>query len=719
MHIVRGLCRAALALTALAALSSDAAAAKPKGRLSDRRVKHRGNATLVVRKERLPWYEHDAYRANIPTHRIETKASQRALIRRTIADSPIQDGSFTRTVRTLIVRDATSASRHHKEIDGFQRLWTTRQAPQLYTSRRLGPRYRFDKDRVHAELSLFSPDAQRVHLVLEDGSRVRMRPDRAGVWWAKLTRRSNKLFGSQYHFEVDSGDATGPVEIGDPHAQLAGEAVNRSRFADLRFEWTDRAFRAQPWRRWTIQEAHLKDLSAHASSPVAAKERGTFAGALHPAVLNLFKGKAAELLPIMQKDHGLGGHWGYSTQSFLAPEPSYAKRARAAHHELMSLINGLHAQNTPVILDVVFNHTSGHPQLHFRANGRSYYYRLDPNGRDFDGAWCGNEFATERPMTRKFIIAALMHWVEHYHVDGFRLDLGGLIDLKTLRALDRVLPKRIFLTMEPWAADWTRKQFGKEAMREALKDTRFTIWNDDFREPSRRFIAGDGDATTRDALMSAVAGSVFPFGWADRPGQSVPSVGSHDEKALAVIAHYDKKRAFMANLLLLTAQGVPMLHQGQDTMHDKKGQRDTWKEDNEINHLDHRLVRTHADLKRATDALVAIRGTNSNFHYKRGLTDQDVRWLRASDPKGLGYLLRPYERGGRDIVVLLNSGAEKIPFELGDDGPWRVVADGDLLRVDSRGLLGSNRQRRLVKREGERPASYEVSPGTGVMLMRD
>src|SRR5262249_10197653 len=153
----------------------------------------------------------------------------------------------------------------------------------------------------------------------------------------------------------------------------------------------------------------------------------------------------------------------------------------------------------------------------------------------------------------------LRHFVSDYHVDGFRFDLGPLLDPKTIRTIERALPERIYLTAEPWAADYTQAQWGKGS----LAGTRFALWNDEYRNSVNQFVIGDGD---RGKVMTAVAGSARPYGFASVPQESVNYLESHDELTLADRTGGDKRRNLLGATILLTSQGVPMLGHGQEMM---------------------------------------------------------------------------------------------------------------------------------------------------------
>ena len=58
-----------------------------------------------------------------------------------------------------------------------------------------------------------------------------------------------------------------------------------------------------------------------------------------------------------------------------------------------------------------------------------------------DASACGNEIASEKPMVRKYIIDSLCYWASEYHIDGFRFDLMGVLDIETLNEARKALLK--------------------------------------------------------------------------------------------------------------------------------------------------------------------------------------------------------------------------------------------------------------------------------------
>ena len=82
------------------------------------------------------------------------------------------------------------------------------------------------------------------------------------------------------------------------------------------------------------------------------------------------------------------------------------------------------------------------------------------DGRISDGSACGNDVASERYMVGKYILESVLYWVEEYHIDGFRFDLMGLLDVDLMNQIRKELDARygkgrIIMYGEPWSAGET------------------------------------------------------------------------------------------------------------------------------------------------------------------------------------------------------------------------------------------------------------------------
>src|SRR5207302_5611023 len=112
-------------------------------------------------------------------------------------------------------------------------------------------------------------------------------------------------------------------------------------------------------------------------------------------------------------------NWGYATSAFFSPEGMFASNPNddSRVREWKALVDALHARGIGVIMDVVYNHTAENAP--FPLVVPHYYYRHTPDGALANGSACGNEFRTEAPMTRKFILDSLKFWTKTYGIDGY------------------------------------------------------------------------------------------------------------------------------------------------------------------------------------------------------------------------------------------------------------------------------------------------------------
>jgi len=570
-------------------------------------------------------------------------------------------------------------------------------------------------------IHFYNPKAEAVSLIVE-GYKAPwpMKMDRDGRWTAIFQAPMHVLHGRAYHFEVRYKAKT--VNIADPMAHLTERQKHGlvSRFSKIAYLWERRRFKAPLLRDIVIYETHLPALSRHPSADVAEKtHHGTYAGARSPAILAHLKrlNVAVEFLPLHASDQLLGQDWGYFSTSFQAMREEFALKKNESNREVMAVIDAMHQQGIPVLLDVVYNHGG---ELLVKAWGEDIVYRKFDNGEFCHGSGCGPTIRTEHPMMRKTIIETLEHLVNDYRIDGFRFDLGALHDKETMLEIDRRLPARIYLIAEPWALGGAK--WGKGDLHGIFANTRWAVWNDDFREPGKTFLIGFGDQHNRNRLMCAIKGShVSDGGWAKRPQQSINYLTSHDGKTLADLVNGDKRRAFLGIMLVLTAQGVPMLGEGSELLFSKKGHDNTYNRP-DLNQIDWRNLKKHKDLVEAVARLIALRKALPHFRYTRQLrqrhgssNDWDIDWIYPTgyphhdNVNAIGFVLRPPHRRfswrrGR-LVVLLNGSGVGADFHL-PKGKWKVLVDGREIAVDMNGLPDVPHAR----------GSYHTHPGTGVIL---
>jgi 1,4-alpha-glucan branching enzyme len=121
-----------------------------------------------------------------------------------------------------------------------------------------------------------------------------------------------------------------------------------------------------------------------------------------------------ELLPIM--GHPFGGSWGYQPLSQFAPMPELG-----SPQDFARFVDNCHKAGIGVILDWVPAHfpTDAHGLAQF--DGTPLYEHADPR-EGFHQDWNTNIFNLGRNEVREFLIASALFWLEHFGVDGLRVD---------------------------------------------------------------------------------------------------------------------------------------------------------------------------------------------------------------------------------------------------------------------------------------------------------
>ncbi len=323
-----------------------------------------------------------------------------------------------------------------------------------------------------------------------------------------------------------------------------------------KYDWEGDEHPKNGFKRTVIYEMHVKGFTAHPSSGITPKRRGTYAGIIDKIpYLKKLGITAVELLPIYQFDHytnarGRTNYWGYDPISFFVPHAPYSsdQSLYGPMNEFRDMVKALHKENIEVYLDVVYNHTSEGdirgPVFNFKGLANNEYYLLNQQNNYLNYTGCGNTINASSPVVKRMIIDSLHFWVEKMHVDGFRFDLASILsrnskgdpisDPPTLLAIDndnRLATTKIIA--EAWDAAGLY-QVG------SLPGKRWREWNGQFRDVVRSFVRGDGGQIAN--LINRFCGSpdIYDSSETD-PYKSLNFVTCHDGFTLNDLVTYNEK----------------------------------------------------------------------------------------------------------------------------------------------------------------------------------
>ena len=501
-------------------------------------------------------------------------------------------------------------------------------------------------------LRLWAPTAEAVTVTLyhkgDGGAVLDTEPlvrGAQGVWSIWL---SGEQHGRYYTFAVTVNGIT--RETGDPYARAAGVNGVRSMIVDLARTapsgWERDVRPNIPPAQRAVWEVSVRDFSQDAASGVRPAWRGKYMAftqqgttlhgdGIHPTCLNYLKRlgvKYVQLMPIF--DFGSVDeakpllrqyNWGYDPTNFNVPEGSYSTdptRGEVRIRECREMIAALHAAGIGVVMDVVYNHTY-RTENPLNNTVPYYFFRQNPDGSFSNGSGCGNEFASERPMARRYLIDSILYWAKEYHIDGFRFDLMGLYDVESINAVRAALDslpggRDILLYGEPWqggASQLHRYEANKANL--AMLNERVGIFCDDTRDA----IKGGCFDAREPGYVEGKPGSFWDIGAAvaawcrsDRlpphaPSQIVSYVSAHDNFTLwdkLLCVRYEKPEftardtvALAQNRLAagiyLTSFGLPFMQAGEEFARTKKGVGNSYRSSPALNRLDwNRAEQYHA-----------------------------------------------------------------------------------------------------------------------------
>jgi len=405
-------------------------------------------------------------------------------------------------------------------------------------------------------------------------------------------------------------------------------------------------------------------------------------------------------------------NWGYDPQNFNVPEGSFSTNPyspKCRIKELKEMIFHLHSKGVCINMDVVYNHVAFHNNNNFEKIFPGYYLRRNLDGTFANGSGCSNDTASEQKMMQKFIVDSVLFWAREYHIDGFRFDLMGLHDIDTMNLLKDKLNsfgRNIMVYGEGWDLDTPLLATTKAIKSNARKTPGIGYFNDIIRDIvkgsvfnsyERGYVSGKGKLEAD--IKEVIAGTP---GILLSPEQSINYVSCHDNSTL-----WDKfqdsnkddsvtdriKMVKLSTAIILTSQGVPFLHSGEEFLRTKLGEHNSFKSSDDINALNWDFKYRNQETVNYCKGLTVIRKAHpafrmNNYHDIKN----NLEFLPNMPENVVAYVIKNYANGDtwKTILVILN--ANKYSVEVNVEAyHWSLIVDELTAGLDSIKLIDSSK----------------------------
>ena len=385
--------------------------------------------------------------------------------------------------------------------------------------------------------------------------------EQSDIWWTEL----DLSFGQyEYEYLLINGSRlpdpfTRRLSNGKTRVEIGAGGVST---ADD-YNWQSNDYIRPSLDTLIIYELHVDDFAAQGSG------QGTF----HDVIIRLDHLRelginAIELMPITEFPGGRS--WGYNPEIMSSVEGTYG-----TPENFKQLVDEAHSRNMAVILDLVWNHaTSSTPLWQIQPNNdlNPYFKNSnDLNPNENEGTWGMLDFDHFNEKTIEYINEVHRIWLEEYRIDGFRFDATRFVgwDLNQPQyglpawtsAIDE-LDSNVYqiaehLPSDPWLVNNTKLT---------------SSWHDSFHDRLIDHIFSSiGTMTAMRQIIGLYEYSNWGTPYADLT-QSVKYMVSHDEQSLIQeMVEFDGVSLSQAReidkfyaSLLFTAQGIPMIWQGQE-----------------------------------------------------------------------------------------------------------------------------------------------------------
>ena len=272
---------------------------------------------------------------------------------------------------------------------------------------------------------LWAPNASRVWVIgsFNDWNETademkRLEPETMGIYELFIPGLEE---GELYKYLIETKDGKRLYKA-DPYASFSElRPGNASCIADIdNFKWTD--------KKWLEERAEVDPFER----PMAIYEVHPGSWRRHPGREDdgfyTYKELEKSLIPYVKEmgythielmgisEYPFDGSWGYQVTGYYAPTSRYGTPKEFAH-----FINECHKNKIGVILDWVPAHFPRDAHGLAEFDGTCLYEYADTRKGEHPD-WGTKIFDYAKTEVKNFLIGSALMWIEHYHIDGLRVD---------------------------------------------------------------------------------------------------------------------------------------------------------------------------------------------------------------------------------------------------------------------------------------------------------
>lgn len=603
-----------------------------------------------------------------------------------------------------------------------------------YTGTDLGAIRSSDK----TDFRVWAPTAESVSLNLYEGGDARMKDlietidmkkDVNGTWVVTVNRDLN---GKYYTYTaVHDGKKQ---EACDPYAVSTGVNGDRAMVLDLAStnpEGWEQDTNPNAGLKFTdaiIYEAHIRDLTAgdtgvtNKGKYLGVVEAGTASSNGIPTGLDHMKDLGITHLHVLPMyDFGSVDelksvtdiyNWGYDPVNYNVPEGSYSTNAQDGAvrvREVKEMVKGLHDNGISVVMDVVYNHVYNAEKFCFNKLVPGYFSRVTDEGTYSNGSGCGNDTASERSMVKKYIVESVNYWADEYHIDGFRFDLVGLLDIDTINEIVSTVHEKhpdVIFYGEGWTmTTLTTKENVVMATQVNSESTPgFAYFNDTIRDGIKGSVFDKGAGFVSGAMgYEAKIARCFlgADNWCVMPSQTVNYASCHDNNTLIDRLSLSRPEASREDLIKMNnlsaaiymlSEGIPFMQAGEEMLRSKVNADGSYNENSynagdTVNAIDYSVLADsqYMDVYDYYKGLIAFRKEHPVFRLESAdEVERLVHEVKLGMPQTVAFEINGDLEGesGDALFVVYNAGESEATVTL-PEGDWNVCIKGNIASTES------------------------------------